>query len=79
MFQFVKVNIFFGFRLRAKTSRGAAFEPTLAPPCVENERLFFLGGAGGDHIKFTPLDFGFKICFNFVSSSSFKAKGSRLS
>jgi len=77
MFQFGGDNIFSGVRWGAKTSRGAALSLSSRPPAVENLRHAFGGIGGGNHAKFTPLDFGFRICFNRVSNSSFKAKGSK--
>ena len=76
MFRFSNDSMFFGVRLRAKTSRGAALSLSSRAPAVENLRLAF-GGIGGDYVKITPGPLGFSICFNRVSNSSFKAKGSK--
>jgi len=81
MFRFGSVDIFLEVRQRAKTSRGATLRAFARAPLRSKTRglSFFEGAREGNHFEITPLDFGFKICFNFVSTSSFKAKGSKLS
>ncbi len=68
---------FWVFDCKLNEQGGELLSVSSRPPAVENLGLFW--GGGGDHFKITPLDLGFKICFNFVSNSSFNAKGSRLS
>src|SRR5260370_29140172 len=46
-FFFFGLCMFFGVRLRAKTSRGASFEPSLAPPCGRVRTCLCWGGYRG--------------------------------